>query len=188
MQVFERSLLRAGYVAVFTEGYNPKPRLEFAQPLPLGVEAQAEIARVDVANFDRPEGFRERLNRALPEGVIVTRVQAAEPLQPGEKKLSLMAAYWGAEYRIEGLESAARETILSALAGHPDPPVAIVNRDGAALVLRTTRKEKGAANVFRVLEELGAADAARADLIVTRLGLLAAAPDGEPQDFFDLYR
>jgi len=198
MQVFERALLRAGYVAVFTEGYNPKPRLEFAQPLTLGVEAEAEVARVEVANFESSEAFRERLNGALPEGIRIGDVQAAEPLQPGEKKLSVMAAYWGAEYRVEGLSQEAVEGtaagdaiagIAAALSVHPDPPVEILESGPDALLLRTTRRDKGAANILRVLAELGVTDAGRAGLTVTRVRLLASAAGSEdkPTGFLALF-
>ena len=43
MAVFERALARAGYAARFTEGFNPKPRLEFANPLSLGLDSLDEI-------------------------------------------------------------------------------------------------------------------------------------------------
>ena len=46
MAVFERALVRAGIRARFTEGFNPKPRLEFASPLGLGIESDEEIAAV----------------------------------------------------------------------------------------------------------------------------------------------
>ncbi|MBN1834705.1 MAG: DUF2344 domain-containing protein [Spirochaetales bacterium] len=189
MQVFERALLRAGYVAVFTEGYNPKPRLEFAQPLPLGITAEAEIARVEVANFDQPDGFRGRLNAALPEGIAVGEVRAAPPLAVGEKKLSIMAAYWGAEYRVEDLSEGQIDGLIDALAAHPDPPVQMTERGAGSLTLRTIRREKGPANILRMLEELGLAEAPRGSVTVTRVRLLAAAPGTEeaPRAYFEVY-
>ena len=37
MKVFEKALRRSGLTIDFTRGFNPKPRIEFAQPLPVGV-------------------------------------------------------------------------------------------------------------------------------------------------------
>src|SRR5208283_338157 len=62
MTVFERALARAGYSARFTEGYNPKPRLEFANPLSLGLSSEEEVAAIDLDDFDSAEGYVARLN------------------------------------------------------------------------------------------------------------------------------
>ena len=67
MGIFERALVRAGLRARFTEGFNPKPRLEFASPLPLGVASEGEVASVELeAGYGTPEAFAERLNCGPP--------------------------------------------------------------------------------------------------------------------------
>ena len=73
MTVFERALARAGYSARFTEGFNPKPRLEFANPLSLGLSSEDEIAGIDLHDFDSEADFVLRMNRSLPEGLRVLR-------------------------------------------------------------------------------------------------------------------
>jgi len=100
MTVFERALLRAGVRASFTEGFNPKPRLEFASPLGLGIESEEEIAAVILSSREQSEGFRARMNRALPSGIAVTRAELAVEI-PGKKRRSLMSLYWGSEYRVD---------------------------------------------------------------------------------------
>ncbi len=99
MTVFERAIARAGYAARFTEGFNPKPRLEFANPLSLGLCSDAEIAGIDLHDFDSGESFTVRMNAGLPEGLRVTR--AAELPAPGpERRRSLMSLYWGADFDV----------------------------------------------------------------------------------------
>jgi radical SAM family uncharacterized protein/radical SAM-linked protein len=201
VQVFERALLRAGFRAVFTEGFNPKPRLEFAQPLSLGVAGEAEMARVEIANFVSAEDFRASLNRSLPDGIEVGEVRAAAPLRPGEKKVSLMAAYRGSEYRVEagGEDPAgALEVIGSAfdsrgngrveIVGREGRHVQVLSRDAGALVLRTAGGGKGSANILRLLEDLGIENPLGGGLTVTRLRLLAAdpGPEGALVDYFEL--
>jgi radical SAM superfamily enzyme YgiQ (UPF0313 family) len=100
MTVFERSLVRAEYRARFTEGFNPKPRLEFANPLIVGAESAAEIASVELDDFDDPGRFAERMNRALPPGISVEEAALMPPVSKGSRRPSLGARYWGSQYRL----------------------------------------------------------------------------------------
>ena len=209
MGVFERALLRAGYRAVFTEGFNPKPRLEFAQPLSLGIASEAEVARVEVADFRTEAEFEDDLNRALPEGVVVWRVRATPPLERGQKKLSLMAAYRGSDYRLAASDPEGRVALARLAAAlearraggaavaaveaqgrrepsragtddGPLPPVQLLERSDTHLVLRLVSAGAGPTGVLRLAAELGLPDPLRAGLEVTRLSLLAAAPGTRP--------
>lgn len=98
MTVFERSLQRAGISVAFSEGFNPKPRLEFARPLSLGVASEGEYLRADIDSSMDCTEVSARLNRALPEGLGVEGVQV---IRRAEKRESLMKLYWGALYRIK---------------------------------------------------------------------------------------
>jgi radical SAM-linked protein len=107
MTVFERSIARAGYAARFTEGFNPKPRLEFANPLSLGLESEEEIAGVDLHDFDTEESFMARMNRSLPKGLAVKRVTVVPHDGVGRRR-SLMALYWGADFAVSELSKETR--------------------------------------------------------------------------------
>jgi hypothetical protein len=100
MTVLERSMVRAGYRARFTEGFNPKPRLEFASPLALGAESAGEIASIELDDYDGPGSFAQRMNRALPEGIVVDEATPMPPVARGSRRPSLGACYWGSEYRV----------------------------------------------------------------------------------------
>ena len=99
MTVFERALARAGYSARFTEGYNPKPRLEFANPLSLGLSSEEEIAGIDIHDFDTEADFISRMNRSLPDGLRVLRGEIAPDAGPARRR-SLMSLYWGADFEV----------------------------------------------------------------------------------------
>jgi len=179
MQVLERALARAGYLACFTEGFNPKPRLEFAQPLALGIESREEIAAVELQNFDSGASFRHRLGRALPQGVTVTGAKQLREPRPGVKKQALMALYWGSDYLLgtEGQESwieRHREALEKGFLG--------ATRQGDGLVLRFRKP----GNILKLLEKLTGEDPLRAECSVTRTVLLATDPDGEPVSYFSL--
>jgi radical SAM-linked protein len=100
MLIFERTFLRAGYLVQFTQGYNPKPRLEFAHPLSLGIESGEEIAGVELLNYDSTGEFIKKMNRNLPEGLKITALREIKAPLPGQKKHSLMSLYWGSDYSV----------------------------------------------------------------------------------------
>jgi hypothetical protein len=183
--VFERALLRAGYAAVFTEGFNPKPRLVFAHPLPLGVESNEEIVLVELAGFDGAESFLQRMNRGLPEGLQVVRVKALPPYLPGARKRSPMALYWGADYRIRG--SGALGSLASDLrngsAGSPRPWT-VTSVTDTGLVLRVPFGARPA-GVLRILEACGCQDPGSRGLATIRENTWAVGAAG-PVSYFDL--
>jgi hypothetical protein len=103
IEVFSMALIRAGIPALFSQGFNPLPRLDFASPLSIGISADAEIATVDISPGEdfRIANFRELLNRALPRGLWV--VDALEVLiPPGGKKHSVSSLLWGYGYEAGG--------------------------------------------------------------------------------------
>ncbi len=116
MTVFERAVARAGYSARFTEGFNPKPRLEFANPLSLGLSSGQEVAGIDLHDFDTPESFVRRLNGSLPDGLRVLRV--APVIDAGSaRRRSLMSLYWGADFEVTDAEG--RSSVMRLPASGP---------------------------------------------------------------------
>jgi radical SAM-linked protein len=179
MQIFERALLRAGYRSGFTEGYNPKPRIEFAQPLSLGIASEAEIALAEVQNFDSEERFVEALNRSLPEGLEVTRLRCLPPYQVGRKKHSLMSLYRGSDYRIEPSEHVEKE-LLSRIADRIEQTktslpsnLQIEHKGSDFIVMRVSQAQGGTGNIHKILEGQGLAETDRSGLLITRTQILA---------------
>ncbi|MDR2536152.1 MAG: TIGR03960 family B12-binding radical SAM protein [Treponema sp.] len=97
MEIFSMALLRAEVPAVYSQGFNPLPRLEIASPLSIGIEAAAEAAALDTLVRMRAEDFKEALNPRLPEGI---RIKEALTLRipGGTKKHSLASMLWGYTY------------------------------------------------------------------------------------------
>lgn len=110
-RLFTRLLRRADLPLWYTEGFNPRPRLQFALPLSLGYESDWEIVdvRLDDDAFPNEEVFA-RLCAAAPEGLTVFRV--ADPVhKPGEVAFARFALTMAVP---EGIEAFfAQEEILS---------------------------------------------------------------------------
>lgn len=71
LRCFERSMRRAQIPFWYTEGFNPRPFLSFAQPLSLGTVGLREIVDIRLVE-DMPLGeVIDRMNAVLPEGIIM---------------------------------------------------------------------------------------------------------------------
>ncbi|MDR2484807.1 MAG: TIGR03936 family radical SAM-associated protein [Treponema sp.] len=98
VEAFSMALVRAGIPVLYSQGFNPMPKMEIASPLSIGIEAEGEIAAVDTTEFLAPEGFKHTLNQCLPEGI---RIEAAVDISipAGVKKHSLSSLLWGYTYK-----------------------------------------------------------------------------------------
>jgi radical SAM superfamily enzyme YgiQ (UPF0313 family) len=103
IEVFSMAFIRARIPILFTQGFNPTPRLDFASPLSLGLQAGGEIASIDVephSNADFAAEFMLAMNRTLPKGLRIT--EAVKALIPaGEKKHAIPSLLWGSIYQAE---------------------------------------------------------------------------------------
>ncbi|UCF91401.1 MAG: TIGR03960 family B12-binding radical SAM protein [Desulfobacterales bacterium] len=71
VNIFVRALKRAQIPVKFSEGFHPKPRLSFDDPLPVGMESQEEILYLTVADHVPVVTVIQGLNAHLPEGLTV---------------------------------------------------------------------------------------------------------------------
>jgi radical SAM-linked protein len=71
MRCFERMLRRAELPFHSTSGFNPKPRLVFAMPLPLGIIGCEEVAELELDAEVPPEEVCTRLVRQAPAGLEI---------------------------------------------------------------------------------------------------------------------
>ena len=115
MKMFEKTFQRAGIKLSFSQGFNPKPILEFAQPLPLGISGRHELLS---ATLEFPVGIQKDtielitlINEKLPEGFMIDKMVRIT----NNTKKSLSASYYASEYMIKGLDSKG-SALLQALA------------------------------------------------------------------------
>jgi len=69
--IFARALRRAGIKVRYSRGFHPMPRISFDDPLPLGMESQAERMRIILKNDIEGDILISRLNAHLPEGLSI---------------------------------------------------------------------------------------------------------------------
>jgi hypothetical protein len=95
INIIIRAMRRARILAKYTEGFNPKPKITFGPPIPLGIESQAEYADVSIINDLSPDDFIYAMNEKLEDKIIVSGAQDL----PASVK-SLMGQVDIAEYEI----------------------------------------------------------------------------------------
>src|SRR5713226_396887 len=74
MRCFERMLRRAALPFHCTAGFNPKPRLIFPLPLPLGVLGCREVAELELDEDITAQEVHDRLARHAPAGLEIIDV------------------------------------------------------------------------------------------------------------------
>ena len=102
MSIFERAFQRSGTAVRYTEGFNPKPKLEFASALPLGFYSNDEIGRIEIPQKIKAEEFVKRINGVLHHGIKVNCCKIIDILDDKKQK-SLMSRFWGGDYELEWL-------------------------------------------------------------------------------------
>lgn len=82
--IFARALRRARIEVAYSKGFHPMPRISFDNPLPLGMESEAESMWILVKPNIRCHELVSELNRQLPQGLQVIQCR---PLQKASKKV-----------------------------------------------------------------------------------------------------
>ena len=196
MGVFQKALQRSGIRIDFTRGFNPKPRIEFAQPLSLGVESEGEIGTIRVAYTGRDAGgIRDALQRRFPPGMELLEASWIAPVPEGRKTVKVMGAFWGSEWQLRldrntGSRTGSSRTpaelsdaVMSTCRRFGvDSELEILGIDGKTDSLKFRLRHGGTKNhnLMRILEDALGLPVLHTAWNVTRLQSLARGSDGEP--------
>jgi len=81
-----RAISRAGIPIKFSEGFHPKPKISFEDPLPVGLESLNEKFYLSLRGDVKPQRIVNPLNKNLPKGLNVFSCQLA-PAKAVSKEL-----------------------------------------------------------------------------------------------------
>lgn len=70
----DRVVRRAGIPVAYTEGFNPRAKIAFAAPLPVGAAGTAELCAIDLAQSAQADDLAKSLCRELPAGMQIIEV------------------------------------------------------------------------------------------------------------------
>jgi len=116
MRTWERALRRAQVPLAYSEGFNPRPKISIAAPLPVGFTGRGEVMDIVLSRRTSPYNLAKRLKPQLPPGLEILSVEEVYLSLP-----SLPSQMRYAEYRVvvewaeapEGMEKRV-EQVLSA--------------------------------------------------------------------------
>lgn len=96
MRILERALRRTNLPIKYSEGYNPRMKIEYGPPLPVGVEGLEEVLIIEIDGWIKPNTILPQLDDKFPEGIEIIKVEIANP-----KATSLDSSSEASEYTFE---------------------------------------------------------------------------------------
>lgn len=87
MRLFKRIFKRAGIGLAFSQGFNPHPKMSFAQPLSLGYEAMEEFIEFETADEWNPDEICKLVSDIMADGIDIKYCRF---LNTGNRTLSAM--------------------------------------------------------------------------------------------------
>lgn len=108
LRLFKRSFKRAGIKLQHSQGFNPHPKMSFAQPLSLGYTSTGEYLEFETAEECAKDDIVEKISAVMPDGITVI---SCEELPSVGKTLAALTVAAGYEIRIP-LQTGFEEDII----------------------------------------------------------------------------
>ena len=175
-RTWERAFRRAGLPVAHSQGFNPRPRLQIAAALPVGVTGRAEYLDLWLTEAITPEELEARLRPCLPPGLQVLSVEKTELRAP-----ALQSQVRAAEYRVVVWNQEPTEAVRSRVEALLDAPSILRQRQHKGKLqtydlrplIRSVMVERGqeGGHVLTMRLQASPAGAGRPDEVLKALGL-----------------
>ena len=146
MRQFEMAFQRTGLDVMFTQGFNPKPKMEFLNPISMGVHGDNELLLCELPVSQITPDTINKLNSALAEGFTVKDIKVLPP-NPTGKKISLSSKMNGSVFEISEITDDEIGKILEAQSGTGNGDY-MMERVGEGVYRVTVFGDK---NIFKLL-------------------------------------
>ncbi len=95
LRLFKRSFKRVGIKLLYSQGFNPHPKMSFAQPLSLGYSSTGEYLEFETTTSVPAGEILTKINSIMPEGILIL---SCDELTEGGKTLAALTEY--ADYEL----------------------------------------------------------------------------------------
>lgn len=177
-RALERALRRAAVPMAYSAGFNPHPRISYANAAPTGAASEAEYIEIALARRCDVEQIRAALDQALPPGLDITEAVEAGP---GALADRLQASIW--QIQLPGLtdEGAGLDDVVRRFLAAERVEVQRMTKAG----LRTFDAREA---VVRIEVEADAASSLARDCAILRVVVRHATPAVRPDDVLSAFR
>lgn len=110
LRMFKRAFRKTGLTLKYSQGFNPHPKMGFAQPLSLGYSGRGELIEFETQKPYTTGEIMEKLRGEMPEGI---KLLSCFELDGGVKSLAADAD--AAEYKIWIPTELSEETLKEAM-------------------------------------------------------------------------
>lgn len=97
-RTFERAMNRARLPVSYTQGFNRRPRLAFASPLPLGYTSEYELADIWLSELMDAQRMAAELMRRMAPGITIRDVAEVPLREPSLQSQTVSAHYTAAPF------------------------------------------------------------------------------------------
>jgi radical SAM-linked protein len=186
-RTWERTFRRAGLPLAYSQGYNPRPKLQLSPALPLGCTSECEMIDIWLKITLEPEEIHDRIVEALPAGLTISGVSEIPASDPALQNQVTSVEYHVSLPELQDLDlQQAIEALLTAREiqrirrgkGYDlrslVETLELIPQEAGALVMTLASREGATGRPEEVLLELGLDPA---DCLIHRSRLLVANPE-----------
>jgi radical SAM family uncharacterized protein/radical SAM-linked protein len=192
VEAFDRAILMCGIDAYYSEGFNPMPRLEMTQPIPIAFNSISEIASLLVCSEPDCLLLLDKINLCLPLGLRVEEVRFFTLIE-GKKQRTIGSLEWGSVYSVKSSNNIIRDELFNKLLrivedrSVADSSIWKDPDDELALFVRIKLPSVKDHGLVKLLEACTDARPVQGTFAITRTMVLADVGTQEPVTFFKAY-
>ncbi|MGL5964269.1 MAG: TIGR03936 family radical SAM-associated protein [Fusobacteriaceae bacterium] len=114
LRFFERVIIKSGIPIKYSQGFHPRPKLSFGNPISLGTESYNEIMELELEAEMENSEILQRFNSFEVRGFKVLEIEdVTDKISIGERFKTAIYLLQGLEAEIESVENLlSQETIL----------------------------------------------------------------------------
>lgn len=131
MRCMMRAVARAGIPIGYTEGFNPRPYMNFAMPLSLGIEGLREILDIRVDDVISDSEIKESLEKVMPPDICILEVKP-----PVQKASAVSFSKYKIEIKQDDMPKEAFNQAVSELVGRSELLVSKIGKQGKNKVVK----------------------------------------------------
>ena len=92
-RTWERTLRRARVPLTYSQGFNPRPKMNLSPALPLGCTSECEAVDIWLEEERAPDSILHDVERVVPQGLQIQSVQQVDPRAPSLQSQTVATEY-----------------------------------------------------------------------------------------------